>query len=50
MLNIVHRFSNDTMSNDEKVFKFVKNHFNVMAKGSSVKHDQSSKKIVRKSL
>ena len=48
MNQIVQMFTANTMLNDAKVFKFVKNHFHVMAKGSGV--NQSSKKFVKKSL
>jgi hypothetical protein len=41
---IVHLFNSDTISNDAKVSQFVKRHFKVMPKRSSV-NNQSSKKM-----
>ena len=43
---IVNMFANDTLSNDTKVFEFVSNHFNMLAKVHNKKLNQSSRKHV----
>ena len=43
---IVNMFANDTLSNDTKVFEFVSNHFNILAKVHNKKLNQSSRKRI----
>lgn len=50
MSKIVNMFSNNTMSNDSKVFKFVSKHFKISPTLFHVEHHQSSKKAVAKYL